>query len=458
MNKKCGMLSVFSLYLFLLLSSQHAHAHGALGITAVINPVADMLGVTATAVVDIVHNAYQGYLEKNKKEEGCCFPGRPDEVVLAERFYYEQRKEALEKTKQELVGIKKDLETLKGLNPDSFTYQFLKQYSYPEVHSVQLPSISQEKCFSEDEKNGLKNVRANELISLEKQINAIQNLLVLHLNQLVENLSWVESLYQNAMVEITKVMDVWNNNSHVITPDVASKIYENYLFREHLITRVHSVFDELLVISRYYRVCKNESIKLIATNIAILEQMVSVVEAKKSWLLEEERQARNGTTILERYFANRNISVSTLKSGTQKEVSEAFKKHSADALKKLAIQQQTNSGFGGGPRKDDDKDNEEKIEISEEDKDHIFRESEGHFVKDTPQARKIIEDIVADKNNYNGLDKYGTKWYSKITSDGQQVWAGVRNNKIRYAGINKVPWPKDITTGLLIRSTSNLKI
>lgn len=124
MNKKCGMFYYFFLPL-LLLSSQYGHSNV---ITAVINPVVDMLGVAAMGVVDITHNAYEGYLEKNKKED-------------------------LEKTKQQLLNIKTDLQTLKGLSLESFTYQFLRQYSYPQTQ----------------------NVRVNELISLERQVYHIQD-------------------------------------------------------------------------------------------------------------------------------------------------------------------------------------------------------------------------------------------------------------------------------------------
>ena len=43
----------------------------------------------------------------------------------------------------------------------------------------------------------------------------------------------------------------------------------------------------------------------------------------------------------------------------------------------------------------------------------------------------MVESIIADVANYNGLDQYGTKWFSKIMPDGKQVWADVRDCKIR---------------------------
>jgi len=114
----------------------------------------------------------------------------------------------------------------------------------------------------------------------------------------------------------------------------------------------------------------------------------------------------------------------------------------------IEIEPQTFAG-GGGPKKDDDE--KDKLRISEKDKNHIFRDSEGHFPKDTPESRTIIEDMVNEKSNLDSFDTYGTAWYSKIMGDGRQIWAGVRDNAIRYAGVNKVPWPKNNVTGLLMR-------
>lgn len=379
---------------------------------AIINPIIEMLAGTTGGVFGLMQNAYQGYVEKNKKEDPIS---------------YEEKKAELQKIQQKLVAIKNSLQIIKGLSPESFTYQFLKQYF----------------CVQ---------VQKDDLMSLEKQIVEIQFILRLHFNQLIENVGSLRALYDLSMLDVNVAIHFWENNCYRITPDLAGKVYEHYIFRELLINSMQQVLHELGLVLDYYRNCSSESLKSIGIALS-LDKARDLLAQTKVWYAQEKELARRTSAVVQRYFNDRNISVIALRNTAKKEFDETFKKRNAEVLKNIGTQQQLNSGFGGGPKKDD----EEKIEISEEDKDHIFRESEGHFVKDTSQNRKTIEDIVADKNNYNGLDKYGTKWYSKVTSDGQQVWAGVRNNKIRYAGMNKVPWPKDITTGLLIRPASNLK-
>jgi hypothetical protein len=75
---------------------------------------------------------------------------------------------------------------------------------------------------------------------------------------------------------------------------------------------------------------------------------------------------------------------------------------------------------------------------------HIFAEREGH-VLDTFENRKLILDTVSDRNNYRGNDQWGIENYSKLLSDGRQIWARVRSGIIDDAGINvsKRPWDND---------------
>jgi Tfp pilus assembly protein PilE len=138
------------------------------GYVAVINPIIAMLGGTTLALALVAYNAYQEYLEKSK-DENLCLHNLPDTVVLAERFYYEQRKVALEKIKQELMAVKKDLQIIKGLYSGCFTHQLLQLHMYNMIKHVQPLSIDQEKQLFVDQKNTLRALREAELVFLESR-------------------------------------------------------------------------------------------------------------------------------------------------------------------------------------------------------------------------------------------------------------------------------------------------
>ncbi len=107
----------------------------------------------------------------------------------------------------------------------------------------------------------------------------------------------------------------------------------------------------------------------------------------------------------------------------------------------------TISSTPDGPKKDDEE--EKKYEISDKDKNHIFRNSEGHFSKDTPESRAIIESMVNKKGNFKGFDKYGNEVYLENLPDGFQIWAKARNGQIRWAGKNAVPWSYELGIDLI---------
>ncbi len=88
------------------------------------------------------------------------------------------------------------------------------------------------------------------------------------------------------------------------------------------------------------------------------------------------------------------------------------------------------------------------IKISEKNKDHIFRNSDGHFLNDTPENRSLLEHAANDKQNCLGTDMHGNEWYAETLNDGKQIWATVRNNEIRNGGINNTPKTFNPKTGL----------
>ncbi|MEO1663447.1 MAG: RHS repeat-associated core domain-containing protein [Chloroflexota bacterium] len=80
--------------------------------------------------------------------------------------------------------------------------------------------------------------------------------------------------------------------------------------------------------------------------------------------------------------------------------------------------------------------------------DHIFRDADGHFSKDTPANRKKLLDVASNPDNYLGDDQFGNDWYAENQPDGEQIWAKVRNRKIINAGINDTPKSYNPQTGL----------
>jgi len=109
----------------------------------------------------------------------------------------------------------------------------------------------------------------------------------------------------------------------------------------------------------------------------------------------------------------------------------------------------------GQSKKTDSKKSEDKKEqkqseqksISEKDRQHIFRDAEGHL-PDTPENVELIEDVANSENDYLGPDEHGNDWSSRTQGDGKQVWVQTRGGKITNAGINNKPRTYNPKTGL----------
>ena len=83
---------------------------------------------------------------------------------------------------------------------------------------------------------------------------------------------------------------------------------------------------------------------------------------------------------------------------------------------------------------------------------HIFKDKNGQFKEDTPEARALIEEVANDPNCKlgTGPDSRGEIWYGKTLPDGKQIWVEIRSgeNIIRDAGINDIPKTWNPITGL----------
>jgi hypothetical protein len=84
---------------------------------------------------------------------------------------------------------------------------------------------------------------------------------------------------------------------------------------------------------------------------------------------------------------------------------------------------------------------------------HMFRDSEGHFLQDTPTNRAMIENTANKSKNFLGVDKYGNRWYAETLPNGTQTWAEVRNGVITEGGLNQIPRVFDPQIGLKVNIT-----
>jgi len=79
------------------------------------------------------------------------------------------------------------------------------------------------------------------------------------------------------------------------------------------------------------------------------------------------------------------------------------------------------------------------ITIDETRRDHIFRQAEGHFREDNAVNRQTLIDVANRPANLLGTDRFGNAWFAEIGSDGVQIWAQVRDDKITNGGFNLTP-------------------
>lgn len=77
---------------------------------------------------------------------------------------------------------------------------------------------------------------------------------------------------------------------------------------------------------------------------------------------------------------------------------------------------------------------------------HIFSDRQGHL-SNTPQSRKMLQDLANSKTYYIGTDKYGNSWNAKICGDGSQIWVRYRDGIINEGGRNVAPRTWNEETG-----------
>jgi len=91
--------------------------------------------------------------------------------------------------------------------------------------------------------------------------------------------------------------------------------------------------------------------------------------------------------------------------------------------------------------------------ISEKRIGHIFRDAPGH-VKDTPENRQRLLELVEQAENFLGTDARGHSWYVSAEGQRPQLWAVVRGDEIINGGANDAPRSFDPESGLARKEKS----
>ena len=74
---------------------------------------------------------------------------------------------------------------------------------------------------------------------------------------------------------------------------------------------------------------------------------------------------------------------------------------------------------------------------------HMFRNAPGH-IADTPANRQLLLNTANNARNFVDIDRFGSRVYTQMLANGNQVWVYVRNGVIQDGGVNLVgavrPW------------------
>ena len=83
-----------------------------------------------------------------------------------------------------------------------------------------------------------------------------------------------------------------------------------------------------------------------------------------------------------------------------------------------------------------DKDDESKTI-----RNHIYKNTEGHFPNWSQEHDDTLLRVAQRKSNFKRMDIHGNDWYAETIKDNKQIWVRVRDGKITDGGINSRPVP-----------------
>jgi len=251
--------------------------------------------------------------------------------------------------------------------------------------------------------------------------------------------------------DIHNAIDAWNSNLYDVTDAIAWQAFKCNLIQEDWVSSIRQSLDELVVVMTYYQGCKNVCIRESTSIISVLESLEDRVNEKRKRIENAEQVIRRNTMIFEHYFGKRNSAIVCFKNEAKEEFSQQRKKRELQVLKSVE-DRLSGSGFPGGPKKDDEDDdklenNLNELQITDNDASHMFADRPGHLI-DTPANRKLLIDLASKKENFLGIDSYGTGWYARVVEDGNQLWAAVRRGFVRNGGLNNIHREFHPKTGL----------
>lgn len=414
-----------------------------IGRMALKNPI-KIVGITSN-----LDKAYLG-LDKLEFEKSENKTNSPEQINnLTERTNYEKTRSELCKLRSDFLKLKDELDQLiKSKRPReiNFTNALLNPIKPKDTSNFNLRlTPAQEAKYSDEQRANLKKLRQAELDQIEKQILDLQIALGFHFNELIDSRNKALEEHDKLNSEIDQSVNLWNSNLNNITVNIAVSRYESIFTNEDSLKNIENKNQELKFSIEYYKNIKNGTLLKKTTNISdLFDQEEKNILATEQSIYKSRNINIGNQRIVEDFLLRSNIHIV----GLATNLNNKIKKQRESKLAKEFAEAEQRKGsfkFPQDPDKDDDKNKE--IRICEKSAKHIFRSEEGHLL-DTPANRKSLLDLVNDKKNFLGADKYGNEWYGKVLPNNQQVWASVRDGLIRNGGLNKAPKIFNLETGL----------
>ncbi len=330
------------------------------------HPVFAVIGPTF-ALATIAGKAYETYWQDSHCTNNDANE-IPQSVFLAERYYYEQRKQELVKLRDEFTALYRGILTLKDLfDPrmqiNTFSSQFLPELLKYHTQSSWLTiSISNEFALSDERTVALRKAREQELALVEKEIKEIHALLVVHFNELIRQAHDAYEAYTQYTAVVKDGIKVWNNNQGQLTDHIASESYEKEIMQECFIRYLQQKIAELKIVIAYYQRSASNTALQGSTNITeLFDPTNQFIKQAEQWAQQELTCVRSNMNISESYFARRRIPVAVFKN----QIHNAFNKNRTNkdhkALEKAKDTQESISTTGGPndpkkPKNDDQED------------------------------------------------------------------------------------------------------